>query len=367
MAKNIPRSILTSQVKQYVLHKTEDIAHIFQKLEEPEKMEYYSGIYAIDTSGIPKDSNFLFFTDSNVLKGFVSSDSLRTLSLIDGKNKVLASVSPSVYHFLSEDVHHILLAATGIYKDLEIIVNVSAIRGEIANLENKNMYNLFFKSLLDSGVKLKLVDFYDFDVVNIDNFFMLSQRFASMNRFNMLYDHFFRYVKEPDIAPYRKVYVSRKKMADRDPVAYKDGLGHEYVVDSSYVNRIDDEQRLESIFLNLGFEIVYPEDFKDFEEQINFFHSVKTIASLTSAGLTNMSFMQPGGNVVEVITPLTARPVGSDGSPGYLNREFHNYYKNMAASKGHFYLGIPNLYCSVDDISDIISADNNVAKVLEML
>lgn len=357
-----PVSVLKTELKSYISNKNEDIAHVFSKLEQPSNLQYFDGIYSIDTSMFIDGMRFFAFNDKNIKRGFVSSDNLKTLSLIDGKNKILTSVTSSVYHFLCEDVHHILLAATGEYKELEIIINISNIRDKIADLTKMNLFNVFFKTLTDKGVKFRLVDFDEFDVINVDNFFVMQAGFSSLDRFNMLHDYFSIHLDYPDENPFRKVYVSRRKVGSPNKTVYRDEFGN---FNDISLDRVDDEEQLENIFKSFGFEIVYPEDFSDFIEQLNFFNSVKTIASLTSAGLSNMSFMQPGGNVVEIITPLTARPLNGAGEPGFMNREFHNYYKNMAVTKNHFYVGIPNLYCKVEDIKTFIKSNKNLEQLLK--
>jgi capsular polysaccharide biosynthesis protein len=169
------------------------------------------------------------------------------------------------------------------------------------------------------------------------------------------------YVDDVEVAPSRKVFVSRKKVEDKELSLVIDKAGNERLTKV----RMDDEKKLERLFSSLGFDIVYPEDFSDFKEQINFFYSVKTIASLTSSGLSNCAFMQPGGNVIEITTPLTVAPIGNDGSVGTLGVEIHHFYKHLAYQKGHFYWSIPNPNLKINEMVKLIKSNDWLKRMLK--
>jgi hypothetical protein len=144
-------------------------------------------------------------------------------------------------------------------------------------------------------------------------------------------------------------------------------------------NRIDDHSKIEKIFLDLGFEIVYPEDFNNFQEQLDFFYSVKSLASITSSGIVNAVFMPPGGNIIEIVTPLiTQSPVVSNE---YLKKhnvnptdyeidintvqEIHMFYHNLAFFKDHTYIGIPNYSRDSDKLQAFIDNNKILKEMLE--
>jgi phosphoribosylaminoimidazole (AIR) synthetase len=133
-------------------------------------------------------------------------------------------------------------------------------------------------------------------------------------------------------------------------------------------NRIDDEKRLEDYFLSLGFEIVYPDEFKSFEEQMNFFYSAKTVASLTGSGLTNACFMQPGSTVIEICTPLISftqigNGVTDHGSVG--QEEIHHFYNVISTMMDHNYIAIQNMSRSSEHVIQKIENNKSLKKFLE--
>ena len=69
--------------------------------------------------------------------------------------------------------------------------------------------------------------------------------------------------------------------------------------------RINNENQLENLFINIGYESIYaPEKFKNFEEQINYFNEVKTLVAISSSGLANSLFMQPQTTLFELQTNI---------------------------------------------------------------
>ena len=365
----IKKSRLFAQLAGYVTQKGEDIAHYYSYIEEEAKLPYYDGPMSLVHSKPGSSSNFLFIEENMKSGIFPKTKGQTSLSLLDGKRKVLYSFSHSVYHFLAEDLGNVVsfFLNDKEYSKLELIVDISGVFDVMTSKKEYDLYWFFLQSLKDKNIPHRVVNLSDFDVVYIDNFFLLhSHAYMPLDRFEDIHNYFKDYVVDKDIAPYRKVYVSRKKVgADRirpEQIILPNGEPRTVIP-----SRIDDETLVEKIFSELGFEIVYPEDFKNFKEQINFFYSVKTIASITSSGMTNSIFMQPNGNMVEIITPLIARPVSSNGSPGFLNAEFHNYYKNIASTFGHFYLGIPNPNGIASEVEDFFTQNRHVSRILSDL
>ena len=91
-----------------------------------------------------------------------------------------------------------------------------------------------------------------------------------------------------------------------------------------------------------------PENLGSFEDQINYFYKTKTIFSVTSSGLTNSIFMQPGNNVIELQTPFETQ-MNVKGS-----LELHSeIYSNLCYTKNHNYLAIPSETNSTKTINKI--------------
>ncbi|PZX56664.1 glycosyltransferase family 61 protein [Algoriphagus chordae] len=82
----------------------------------------------------------------------------------------------------------------------------------------------------------------------------------------------------PSIEPFRRVYVSRKFAPKR---------------------KIHNEESVESMLAEYGFEVIYAEDLS-FQEQIRLMSETKILVSLHGAALTNMIFLPEESKVVEL-------------------------------------------------------------------
>lgn len=145
--------------------------------------------------------------------------------------------------------------------------------------------------------------------------------------------------------PTKKVYLGRAKLEfpKDEHMLFNNVDKSKFSADSD--QRIDDEEKIMKYFNDLGFETIYPEDFASMEEQIYFFSQVKTIASVTTAGLTNAIFMPKGGKVVELTVPLIINGVES----------LHNVYQGISFVKKHKYISIPHMRSTEEVISTIES------------
>jgi hypothetical protein len=258
------------------------------------------------------------------------------------------------------------------YPDLELVIDVTEVRGALTTPE-WDFIGYFLKCLDKEKVKYTLVELKKFDIVYINDFTLLAFPFHSGARLDMLAEFFKKHVTNPKEEAHKKVFVSRGKMNWRDPL--KDAVNFSYIDD----NRIDNHSEIEQVFKDLGFEIVYPEDFKNFQEQVDYFYKVKVMASLTSSGMVNGVFMQPGGTMIELVTPLiTQSPVvsneylknnGIDPKEYELDlntvQEIHMFYHNLAFFKEHTYIGIPNYFRSSDKVRKFIDANPSLKEMLE--
>jgi hypothetical protein len=338
-------------------------------------LPFWDGIHTIKNNNSSNSFNptkikAFELTDKNVIKGYVEASDAKTIHLIGPKKKLIKTITVSYYHAIADDLAEIVYGMTK-YPDAELVLNVGDIRKGLGNPE-WDFFGFFLRCLDKKKIKYTLIEFSKFDVVYINNFTLLSFPFHSGSRLDLLSNFFAEHVTKPKEEAYRKVYVSRGKMPWREPS--KDATNFSYHDD----NRIDSHERIEKVFSDLGFEIVYPEDFKNFQEQLDFFYSVKVLVSLTSSGIVNSVFMKPGGTIVEIVTPLIAQsPIISEEYLKKYNidpkeyeidintvQEIHMFYHNLAFFKEHTYISIPNYYRSTDKIQLFI--DNSPA-LKEML
>ncbi len=289
-----------------------------------------------------------FISEINRVSGFVESTGTTRVDLTGKRKKIVKTLSGSVFHFFADDVCDILYAIN-LYPDAEVILDMSKVTEHIEH-PDWSFIGFFIDALQDQGIPCKLVDISQFDIIYINDFCVAESAFRSSLSGSLIFDFFKKYITNPEEKPYRSVYLSRRKVSNepRDLATTAAKLSY------NSEKRVDDEEYLEQVFRNLGFEVIYPEDFLGFHEQLNFFHSVKTLASLTSSGLTNGLFMQDGGTIIEVSTPLVvispillgSVPVWEEkpknGENYFMAQELHMFYKIISYLKNHTYLSINN-------------------------
>ena len=357
-------------IDKYNLRFTKDQRNISFVLESqlglgsPDFMPYYKGTYTLRKTQDALDetkSNFLF-TKENILEGFFETKDLKVLDLMSPSHKVYKKFTSSIYHMFADDISEVI-SAIEIYPKSQYILDVTDIRPSL-DLPEWDFFKEFLTTLGDKNIDYMLVDLFHMDLVYINNVSLCIFPFQSGIKADNLFNFFNYCVTDTDVKPYRKVYLSRKKVI-------KESTIYEKLVYKSDT-RIDSHEEIEDLFLSHGFEVVYPEDFGNFREQVNFFYSVKTLASITSSGLVNACFMQDNGNVIEIVTPLVAaHPLMTKkyleendyGSNMNIVTEMHSFYHDLATLKNHLFIGIPNLLRKTSEIKKYIS--NN--KILESI
>jgi hypothetical protein len=185
----------------------------------------------------------------------------------------------------------------------------------------------------------------------MDNFRVINFIYESGRKSNLVYEFFKKMVTDQNVKPTKNVFVSRGQS----------GLGRDYEAEGlSYTNddRMDDHEALEGYFADLGYDIVHAEKFNSFQEQLDYFYSVKTMVSLTGSGLTNAAFMQPGGIMFEIVTPLVVSVpfpgIAKDLTDPFFVQEIHNFYKNLAYYQNHTYACVQNPNRDIDEFKEVM-------------
>lgn len=317
----------------------------------------FAGMYTIkNINSDTSDDLFYFHPGNNMIPGYVEVSNAAYLNLIDGRKKLIKSICNSFYHAIMDDMSEILYALS-VHPDHDVIIDISDISKSLhRDGADWDFFNFFVKSLTDDGISVKLVELKNYEVIYLDDFRLVTFVYESGKKSNLIYEFFKKRVTDPSITPTKNVLVSRKMMGKRE-VAIAEGLS--YIDDE----RMNDHEALETYFADLGYEIVHAEKFASFQQQLDYFYSVKTLVSLTGSGLTNAAFMQPGGTMVEIVTPLivsVAFPgTNKDITAPFYVQEIHNFYKNLAYYQRHLFMGIQNPNRSIDEFKEQI--ENNAS------
>lgn len=327
----------------------------------------FDGMYTIKNINPPTSDDLFYINPSNTIAGYIESTGANYLNLIDGKNKLVRSICNSFYHSVMDDLSEIINALK-IYPDHELIIDISDVENGIKSKDPFwDFFNFFLETLDIKKIKYKLVCFKKYDVIYMDNFVFVEFVYETGQKANAVYDFFTERIPEKGtVEPYRNVYVSRKKREEfSSTVEVSESKGMSSNVDM----RMDDHDAAEEYFASLGYEIVHSELFPSFGEQLRYFYSVKTLVSISGSGLTNAVFMQPGGTVIEIVTPLFTTvppPTGpKDITKPFYVQEVHNFYKMLAFYMNHYYVGIQNITRKFEDFKNSVESNQDLKRFID--
>lgn len=165
-------------------------------------------------------------------------------------------------------------------------------------------------------------NYYKYVLCN-DFYYFRPDSIHSNNMESQILKYFEDYIDDKDILPTKHAYIGRKYQTEE--FRFNKNPELEDV-------RVRNENILTNYLENKGIEIIFPEHFINFKQQLNYFYRVKSIISVTSSGIANCLFMQPGGNVFELTTALV---LGK-------STELHHMYKHYSYEMNHRYFSISN-------------------------
>jgi hypothetical protein len=281
-----------------------------------------------------------------------------SMSALSTNKKVVITLNMGMFHFWYDSAGP-LFRILEEHPDLEVLIDNSFLHMDT----DKTFYDFFLKVLKDKGVNYKEFSWQSLDSLVVNNFYSIESFERIDDSPNVTYRNLLGYLDQTAVAD-KVVYLSRRRMGER-PDTNKNNMvdGLPYYDD----NRIDDEPKLEKYLESLGVTIVVPEDFSSFQEQINYFNTVKTVISLTSSGLANSIFMKSGSNVIEFITPLVIMMFPDENNPGKNHGEIsiHNLYNLISWSRKHTHIAVQNKTRSADDLIEHLKSTRIIQKVIE--
>jgi hypothetical protein len=346
--KNIVKTIEMSDMDQY------DI------------LDWYEGVFTIrNIVAETSDDLFYFIPDVNMIPGYIDSSSKKTLNILSNKPKLVVSMVNSFYHSLLDNMSEIIYAMES-YPKHEIIIDTSETSESLKHDPSQsfmyhNVFLYFLETLKMKKIKYRIVNLKKHEVIYINNFRVVKYDLESIEKASVVYDFFKLRLSNPKAKPTRKVFISRALTTGRNYDAP--------TLSYSNDDRMDNHEKLDSLFESMGYEIIKTEQLGSFQEQIDLFYETKVLASITGSGLANAAFMQPGQTLIEIITPLVV-PVGVPGrakdiTDPYYTQELHNFYKNLAFYKDHTYFGIHNNSRSFEILNDTIQKDHRIKAFLD--
>lgn len=293
-------------------------------------------------------------TIKNILDQKEAKGNIKTV--LSDNPKAYVSFGTSFYHFWHDEVA-VIISMYEHNPNIEFLIEYNNIAGSV----RKDMVDFVFKAFDYYNINYTPINSDEIDGILINNLIKHNVNPGyDHNMSDKIYNFVQPFIKNKNIKPFRKVYLSRSGIPDRtytdmtvDELSLPENLRHD--------NRINSHKAIEDYFESLGFEVIVPEkDFANIEEQINYAYTIKTFASLTSSGISNAVFMQPNQTLIEVVTPLVM----------YLNKhnfieEVHHFFSMIAFNKGHMYLGIPNYARDIDLLIKTIESNSRVFNLLK--
>lgn len=260
-------------------------------------------------------------------------------NLISDQKKIIIFLSGSFYHFWMNSLKDILVA----YEYDPTIKFVLDVR-HLNDIIDNRVLTFAKKALSNYGVDFEIFNAMKYRGMNINNFYIGAEHFRGRINFNptdKLFELFSPYIKDKSVKPYRKVFFSRTALEPRD-YSHAFPEWSQYPQHLRHDNRVDDPERLEQYFEDLGFEVVRPErTFATLEDQISYMYTIKTMVSLTSSGISNAIFMQPGQTVLEISSPLLLVGNGNHLDGFDIVEELHHFFFMIGYYKRHTYLTLP--------------------------
>lgn len=297
---------------------------------------------------IVRNKGMEFFEGSTFedLKKDCGADELKLLDipeLLTEELKVLIDVSDTFYHFFTETLP-LIVKLHRVDPSIRFVLYVR----KSWRLETDSFIDVLFDVLEELDAKWTVLDIHHedfFPACRIRNFlrtdpsvfnFHASTSLADISRAALLLQQ--KYLGSVDTTPWRKIYIP---YSPKNPT----GFGSVYIKNGSYRDdaRMNDEWKIQQYFLDAGYEVIMTK--QEFEaggiaEQIRFMSEVAVLASISSSGLTNMLFMQPGGKVVELAAEVV---VPSHTGPDGLVRTKQSVppYYQLSFGMGHTHVMVP--------------------------
>ena len=281
------------------------------------------------------------------------------IDLRNNKKTVLLFVPEGGFHLLVDFFNKIVnLCETDL--NFELILNFSADHVDGSRRGFDESFKVFLlKFLNDHGIGYTIIDDWtDIDQIIVNDFIFFNKTCieSSPITHSLFLKYFSKYINDINQKPFRKVYLNRKNYSERQE--------HDTTLSYNQDNRMQNEQILQEYLFKNGVECLSLENkFNTFEEQINYFYSVKILIAATSAGLTNCLYMQPGSILVELVTPQLIEHNTSDGPS--LGISINSLWQPITSVKEIDHISVSNLERNAIAVLNKIKNTTYLQKVIE--
>jgi hypothetical protein len=268
----------------------------------------------------------------------------------DGSKSLNFLEDDTVYVFVDviANFHHFLLCV--LMPSLEVVASVDnkklhfVLYSRYQKPKADNFDNLLIEMLQEKAINYTAIHEFPHEYINSKNFIAINGPDLDSG-IPILYDYFVEKYKFVPKRSNKKIYISRSK----------------YITEEK---RIDNEDAIEKLFKDNGFEIVYPEQIESFKEQFELFNSCAIIAGLTGSGLTNLLLMPKNQIFIEIVTKLEITVGDPATDQFFVEEQIHEHYKEFCIYKDHIVISIFNMEKSAENIREKL---NKTIRSLKML
>lgn len=281
------------------------------------------------------------------------ADQNNIIKIIDDDFKILFALHPRMFHLFIDNLSLIIIMDAYYKKQrrkFSFVLETSDIPPSWFDGDGPTYFTFFLKVLTDLEINYIFIRSRSIEsnnkqvqndeaypnkdlILQVNNYALWNPQMMQEQQLAVLSKLFKKYLpKDKTIIPNKTVYLSRASVSN----------SANWVANA----RTEGEESLVDFFKNFGCEIVAAENFKTFEEQIEYFNSVKTLIGLTGSGLINMLMMQDEGNVIELFTPIGGNPFNPNTLTVTHELSLHSFYRDFSWVKGHTHISIKNLYKS---------------------
>lgn len=332
--------------------------------KQPIDRLFYQGDYILSIEKQKNNEKFSFaflgFESINIDKyDELKHKANKAIDFRSNKKTVLLFVPGGSFHLLIDFFNKIInMCETDL--NFELILNFSADHIDGSRRGFDESFKVFLLKFLNNyKIDYKIIDDWtNINQIIVNDFIFFNKTCieSSPITHNLFLKYFGKFIKNVDKKPFRKVYLNRKNYSERKQ--------HDTSLSYNEDNRIHNEHILEEYLSNNGVECMSLENkFDTFEEQINYFYSVKTLISTTSAGLTNCLYMQPGSIVIELVTPQLIEHNTADGVS--LGISINSLWQPITSVKEIDHISISNLKRDSEIVLNKIKNTTYLKKIIE--
>jgi hypothetical protein len=289
-------------------------------------LQYYGGYEVVSLN--PDTASLRVLNDDDLQSLPVE----KVIDLRSDQNKLVLIFHPSIAHAL-QDSMPLVMAYSEVYPEREVVIFTYP-KGfgedDRSSMFGSDLLETCVELLEHRGISVTMAEPGTSAIIN--KFDLLSTYNGAVTKSVNLFEAIERGLEEihpmVELAD-KKLYISRKNAKTRNFMFDDDNI-NEITTD----DRVFNEAAIEQVFEEMGFEIVYAEEFDKFKDQLAKMRLAKVVAGVTGAGLSNFmltSSKTPNRLLLEITSPVVLPEVREDDLK-IADVSFHPHYWQMAAS-----------------------------------